>query len=173
MTLRRLHRLNALLLAAFLILHLANHAALLGGLALHQSVMDALRPLYRGAAEPLLILLIALQAGLGLALARRRSWPRDGWGKARIASGLYLAFFLVQHVPAVLWSRPETGTAFAAAPVASLPLAAYFIPYYTLAVTALFTHVAAAIRHPARIALPPLGLLFGAVIVTGLRGAFG
>jgi succinate dehydrogenase/fumarate reductase cytochrome b subunit len=182
--LHRLHRLNAMALALFLALHLANHAALIAGQAAHGAVMQALRPLYRNAlVEPALITLFATQIGLGLALAWRRGRPAGGWALAQVASGAVLALFLVQHVPAVLLARPEieTGTAFAAAVVRNWPEALYFIPYYIAAVTALATHLAAArrfARHPAppgtlARALPPVGLVLGALIVAGLLGAFG
>lgn len=182
MTLRRLHRLNAALLGLFLALHLSNHAALVWGHAAHTAVMEALRPLYRNSlVEPALIALLAAQVALGLTLVRRRGRPSGGWALAQTVSGLWLALFLVQHVGAVLWSRPDTGTAFAAAVVRDWPLAAYFIPYYIAAVAALATHLAAArhfARHPAppdRLtrALPWAGAALGAVIVAGLIGAFG
>ncbi|WP_334193458.1 hypothetical protein [Pararhodobacter sp.] len=184
MTLRRLHRLNALLLGLFLALHLANHAALLAGQAAHSGVMAALRPLYRNPlVEPLLIALFAAQIALGLTLAWRRGRPVGGWALAQLASGLYLAFFLLQHLPAVLLARPATDTdiAFAAATVESLPKALYFAPYYVLAVAALATHLAAALRFarwpapPGRLArtLPWIGAAFGLVILAGLLGVFG
>jgi len=184
MTLRRLHRLNAVALGLFLALHLTNHAALLAGQAAHAGVMAALRPLYRNPlVEPLLIALFAAQIVLGLTLAWRRGRPLNRWALAQLASGLYLAVFLLQHIPAVLLARPATDTdiAFAAATVESLPKALYFAPYYLLAVTALATHLAAALRF-ARWPAPPgvwartlpgIGAAFGLVILAGLWGAFG
>ena len=182
MSLRRLHRLNAACLGLFLALHLANHAALVWGHAAHGAVLAALRPLYRNAlVEPMLIFLFAAQIGLGLALAWRRGRPADGWALAQLVSGLWLALFLVQHVPAVLLGRPDTGTAFAAAVVQDWPAATYFIPYYIAAVAALATHLAAARRFarwpapPDRLTrtLPWAGAALGGVIVAGLIGAFG
>ena len=183
-SLRTLHRANALALGLFLTLHLANHLALTGGMAAHRAALEILRPLYRNpVVEPVLIALFAVQIGLGLVLAWRRGRPRAGWAMAQLVSGLVLAWFLVQHVPAVLLARPHTDTdaQFAAAVVLDLPGAAYFIPYYILAVAALATHLAAARRfarwpRPADTlthALPWVGALIGAVIVQGLRGTFG
>lgn len=182
MTLRRLHRWNAAALGLFLTLHLANHLALLGGHATHGAVLDLLGQIYRRPViEPVLIGLFAAQAGLGLALALRRGWPGPGWARAQVVSGLVLAGFLAQHIPAVLMARPDTGTAFAAAVVQDWPGAAYFIPYYIAAVAALATHLAAARRFwrwPAPAdgltrALPFAGAAFGCLIVAGLIGAFG
>src|SRR5690606_17284718 len=145
------------------------------GFDAHRAVNLVLRPLYRNAVvEPALIALFATQILLGLALARRRGRPTDGWALAQVGSGLVLALFLVQHVPAVLYARPavDTDIAFAAATVASFPRAAYFAPYYTLAITALATHLAAALRFhrwpgpPGALprALPWLGLGFGLLV---------
>ena len=184
MSLRRLHSLNAVLLCLFLGLHMANHLALIGGFAAHDAVLAVLRPLYRNAfVEPLLIAFFAAQIALGLALAWRRGRPRMRWAWAQVVSGLILALFLVQHIPATLLARPETDTdaRFAAAVVQDWPGAAYFIPYYILAVTALATHLAAARRlallpGPADAlarALPWGGVALGAVIVAGLLGDFG
>lgn len=174
-TLARTHRWTAAALGLFLLLHLGNHLALAGGFAAHGAVMGALRPLYRAPLiEPVLIALFALQISLGLALARRRGLGR-GWAAAQVASGLYLAFFLVQHVPAVLAARRatppvDTDAHFAAAVLQGWP-ALYFAPYYTLAVAALATHLAAALhfRGVTLRALPLAGLALGAAIVAALR----
>lgn len=182
--LKRLHSLNALVLCLFIGLHMANHLALLGGFAAHDAVLERLRPLYRAAlVEPVLIALFALQIGLGLALAWRRGRPRMGWAWVQVVSGVTLALFLVQHVPATLFARPETDTdaRFAAAVVRDWPGAAYFIPYYILGVTALAAHLAAGRRfglwpRPADAltrAMPLAGLAAGITIVAGLLGAFG
>ncbi|MGL4309749.1 MAG: hypothetical protein ACRCSU_04620 [Paracoccaceae bacterium] len=181
---RRAHRLIAVALAAFLVLHIGNHLALLGGTDAHIAVQAVLRPLYRWLpVEALLLGLFAAQILLGLALTFRRGWPRSGWARAQVISGLYLAFFLVQHVPAVLTARfgadaHDTTVHFAAAPLSVAPFHWYFMPYYTLSVVALLTHFAAMLhfRGAGRgitLALPVLGLLTGVVIVAGLMGAFG
>jgi len=183
MTLRRAHRLTALALAAFLVLHLGTHLTLLAGLEAHRATLLALRPLYRALpVEGVLLALFALQIGLGLGLARRRwarTGPGRGWAAAQLLSGLYLAAFLVQHIPAVLWARAgqppvDTDTLFAAAVLQGWG-AVYFAPYYALAVAALATHLAAALRLRGRAgaALAASGLMLGTLIVAGLMGAFG
>lgn len=179
MTLARTHRLTALLLGLFLTLHLGNHLALLAGIEAHRAVQALLRPLYRPApVEAALLALFALQIGLGLALARRRGLGR-GWALAQVASGLYLAVFLVQHVPAILAARMatppvDTDAHFAAAVLQGWP-ALYFSPYYTLAVTALATHLAAALHFRGLTLrwLPWAGLGLGLTIPVGLTGGFG
>ncbi len=59
-TIKALHRLSALLIGAFLVLHIANHLVGLLGQPLHIRFMQAIRPFYRNAVvEPALLMLIA------------------------------------------------------------------------------------------------------------------
>ncbi len=167
------------MLGLFLVLHLGNHLALFAGIEAHRSLQSLLRPLYRPApVEAALLALFALQIALGLTLARRRGLGR-GWALAQVASGLYLAFFLLQHVPAVLLARAatppvDTDARFAAS-VLSGWQGLYFAPYYALALTALATHLAAAAHFRRRTLrwLPWAGFGLGLLVVTGLTGAFG
>lgn len=185
--LKRLHRWNAAILGLYLAAHLANHAVLVLGVDAHLAVMSALGRIYRvPPVEVILLALLAVQIALGLALALRRGRPREGWAWAQVLSGLYLVFFLIQHVPAVLLARrsdmvPETDSHFAAAVLSEPLFAAYFGPYYVLAVTAIFTHLAAAWRfaiwprpaHAGHIILPVAGLALGLMAVLVLSGVWG
>ena len=183
--LKTLHRTNAVALAMFLSLHLANHFALMGGIEAHMAIQKALRPIYRAAIiEPVLIGLFTIQIALGLILVVKRGRPKERWGWLQVLSGGYLAFFLVQHLAAVLMARSsgfDTNSFFAAAVVNRLPLTYYFAPYYALSVAAVFAHFAAALRfkrwpEPPTASvrlLPWLGLVAGILIVSGLMGAFG
>jgi succinate dehydrogenase/fumarate reductase cytochrome b subunit len=185
--LRHAHRLAALALAGFLALHIGTHLTLLAGIEAHRTTLLALRPLTRALPfQALLLGLFALQIALGLALLYRRRPGRPpghrlrrGWAAAQAASGLYLAAFLAQHVPTILIARAaqppiDTDTHFAAAVLQGWS-AAYFAPYSALAVAALATHLAAALRHrlPHAAILPAIGLALGCLIVAGLMGAFG
>ena len=187
MTLRRLHRLNALVLGLFLVAHMLNHAVLVVGIEAHEAVMEAMRMVYRIVpVEVALLTLLAVQIGLGLVLVWRRGRPQGGWAWAQVLSGLYLFVFQIQHVPAVLAARlmpdvPDTDVHFAAAVLSEPGFAIYFAPYYALAVLALFTHVAAALRfarwpreaHAGHFALPVLGFALGLLVVLVLMGVIG
>lgn len=177
---RQLHRGTALALGLFLVLHFAHHLSLVAGTDIHLRGFDLLRPLYRAILiEPVLLALFALQIFLGLRLAQGRGWPHTGWGRLQTASGLYLAAFLLIHLGAIFAARlqdVDTNTHFAAAGLHSPRLRLFFAPYYTLAVAALFAHVASALYWrgvPHMRWLVGLGLIAGAVIVAGLMGAFG
>ncbi|MFM7446922.1 MAG: hypothetical protein ACKO2N_24020 [Tabrizicola sp.] len=173
MTLRRLHRFTAIALCLFLALHLANHLAGLAGQEAHREVQMFLRQIYRNPViEALLLTLLALQVGFGLALARQRRRI-----SLQSLAGLYLAGFIVIHLTAVLsarWQGVETDLAFAAAGMhAPQPWPVVFALYYGMAVTALGLHLSAALarRRPAlaRI-LAAFGMAIAAVIVLILAG---
>lgn len=181
--LRKAHRVLAMGLGAFLLLHLANHTFVVFGPEAHRSVQGLLRHIYRfPLIEPLLILACVLQIAAGLRLASARRWPMRFWPRVQLYSGVILAAFMAIHVSAALitrWSKPfiDTDIFWAAAVVSRPGWAAFFAPYYTLGVAALFAHLgalAAARRRPrlAR-ALLVFGLALGLFIVAGLMGAFG
>lgn len=150
-SMRHWHRASAALLGLFVALHLLNHLAALAGVQSHIDVMQALRPFYRNAlVEPLLLACAAFQAVSGLIMVIRGWRERAGrvaWLQA--ASGTYLAFFLVVHVGAVLAGRAllglDTNFHFAAAGMHIWPYTLFFMPYYGLAVLALFAHLGCAL----------------------------
>lgn len=185
--LRVLHRTGALVLAPFLLLHMANHIVGLSGQAEHIAFMNAVRPYYRNPIiEPVLLVLFALQAAIGASMAIKGWRTRRGviaWAQA--VSGLYLAIFLLIHTSSIVMGRValrlDTDFRFPAAGfhVAGWPW--YFVPYYFLAVFALFTHVGCALywnlsdRRPesARIVLATmtgLGAFLGTAFVASLAG---
>jgi succinate dehydrogenase/fumarate reductase cytochrome b subunit len=144
--LRNLHRWSAIILAAFLILHIGNHLAGLAGQNWHVAFMAAAREIYRNRfVEPLLLLVILWQAVSGLTLLWRvRKQTRDVLGWMQQLSGLYLSVFLLIHVGAVLSGRLilglDTDFRFAAAGFHVWPFIWFFAPYYFLAVLSLFVH---------------------------------
>lgn len=150
MTLRTLHRSSAILIVAFALLHIANHLAGLAGVATHIAFMEAARLVYRNlVVEIVLLLCVAFQVGSGLTLVLRGWRQRRGflpWLQA--LSGAYLSFFLLVHVSAILSGRMllnlDTNFYFAAAGFHVPPYPFFFVPYYFLAVVALFTHLGCA-----------------------------
>lgn len=189
LSLRALHRSTAWVVLTFAALHVANHLAALVGISTHLAVMDALRTVYRQpVVEVLLLACVAFQVGSGLRLVVRGWKARAGlvaWLQA--ASGLYLAFFLVVHVGAVLFGRfalqLDTNFFFAAAGFHVPPFAWFFAPYYSLAVVALFAHVGCALywqvhasrptKAKARLAVAlVVGVVVGVLVPLSLAGAF-
>jgi hypothetical protein len=180
---RTLHRRCAVVVTLFVLAHLANHAAALGGITAHLRFMEGARLVYRQpVVETVLLLCVALQAGSGLWLAasgwKRRS-GRIAWLQA--ASGAYLALFLLIHVGAVLLGRSvlelDTNVHFAAAGLQVWPYQLFFVPYYFLAVAAVFAHLGCALARRARsraamVAGAPLaaGVVFSGLVLAALMG---
>jgi hypothetical protein len=187
--LRGLHLVSAMAMALFLALHLGNHIAGLWGQEAHIAYMTAARRIYRAAwGEPILLVLVAWQTASGITLVLR------GWKKRRgrlawlqAISGLYLAFFLLNHVGAVLFGRGvlnlDTNFNYAAAGLHVGYWSLFFAPYYALALAALGAHLGCAAYwllaplHPtARKMALGLGLLLGAALgvafVMEMAGAF-
>jgi len=90
---RTLHRRCAVVVTVFVLAHLANHAAALGGIAAHARFMEGARLVYRQpVVEAVLLLCVALQAASGLWLAGAGWKRRSGWiAWLQAASGAYLA----------------------------------------------------------------------------------
>ena len=189
LSLRTVHKFSAFVLASFLVVHIANHLASLHGIATHISMMETLRKAYRlPVVEAVLMLCVAFQAVSGITLVVRGWKERSGkvaWLQA--TSGLYLAFFLLVHVSAVLAGRAifnlDTNFYFAAAGLHVPPFAWFFVPYYFLAVVALFTHVGCALywriaQAHARVARLGImaaisaGLVTATLIVLSMAGFF-
>ena len=185
--LRRVHRTSAIAVTLFAVLHVANHLMALGSVDAHLRFMRAARMVYRQPlVEAVLLLCVAVQAASGLALLRT-GWKRRSGMAARLqaGSGAYLALFLAIHVAAVLFGRVvsglDTNFHFAAAGLHVRPFYLFFLPYYFLAVAALFTHLGCVVsRRAARTpglravvlgASVCVGVVTSAAILAALMGA--
>lgn len=171
---RTIHRTSGPLLLLFVAAHLGNHLAALWGVEMHGAVMRALRTIYRHPlVEPLLLLAVVVQVTTGLIQVTRGWRTRSGrvaWLQA--SSGLAIVTFLSIHVSAVLVGRAsglDTGFHFAAAGMHA-GLAGFFIPYYFIAVAALFAHLGCAAYWwlTGRGREAAAGRALGAMIVTGV-----
>lgn len=145
---KKLHRLSGIVIAGFLLLHLSNHLFAIGGPDLHIEVMNTLRHVYRyGPVEILLLLSVALQVISGLLLVfTKRFFKQPFYFVIQVLSGLYLAFFMIYHVRAVLMGRylwhTDTNFYFAAGVANRYPEKLFFIPYYSLSLICAFAHIA-------------------------------
>lgn len=149
MPVRTIHRWSAMVLLLFLILHIGNHLAALGGVPAHIAAMDKLRLVYRNPlAELLLLIACAVQIVTGMTrviAGWRQRRGRVAWLQA--ATGLYIATFLLIHVGAVLTARStgvDTNFYFAAAGMHVPGFIWFFVPYYGLALFSLFAHAGCA-----------------------------
>ncbi len=149
---KRIHYFSGLTLTLFIGIHLVNHFVSLWGAQAHIEFMDTFRPIYRNAViETLLLLAVGVQIISGIRLLRSKRKLANGfYEKLQLWTGLYLAFFLLIHVGAVLTGRYvlhlDTNYYFGVAGLNTFPLNLFFIPYYALAVFSFFGHVSS-IHH--------------------------
>ncbi len=178
-----MHRLSALPLLLFVLPHMLNVVASLGGAEVYRAMLAALRTVYRvPAVEALLLAVVACHLASGMHLLWRRRGPR-----LQRASGACLLLFLPIHVVGVLVARGryglETGFEFAASGLHLAGMWAFFAPYYLLAAAALAIHLGGALAARSslcrrasarRIVLGVaalLGLASGVAVVAALSGS--
>ena len=149
-TLKKFHHLSGIVIASFLLLHVTNHLVALGGPAMHIVVMKWFRHVYRFLpVEVLLLICVIFQVISGVGLVFRKGFLKQpSYVIVQIVSGLYLSFFMVYHVRAVLLGRyqwhVDTNFYFAAGVANNYPSKLFFIPYYTLSLSCVFAHIACA-----------------------------
>ncbi len=145
---KKIHYLSGITITVFIGLHLFNHIYGVFGPERHINLMNSFRIFYRNPiAETVLLLAVATQIFSGLRLfADRRKTAATAFEKLQIWSGLYLAFFLVIHVSAVLGGRfvlqLDTNIYFGSIGMVTFPFNLFFIPYYALAILSFFGHIA-------------------------------
>ncbi len=150
---KTLHQVTGIIIALFASAHLLNHAMAWFGIETHREIMEALRKVYRQpVVEVLLVLCFGFQVYSGIKQAKQLKHKNDLSlnDRLQIHSGLVFAFFIVQHIPAVLFQRAyfgfDTNFYFAARVVLEAPFKFYFVPYYFLGIMAFGIHIAAVHR---------------------------
>jgi hypothetical protein len=156
--LRVAHGVSALtLVAVFLALHIANHLTFVAGAQTYEAVMKVFRQVYRtDVLQPLLMSLFLFQIGTGLAFVwRLTAAPSDRFRTFQIASGVYLAFYVLGHMDSVfIFARTylgiDTGWSWVTgAPTGLLkdPWNIRLVPHYWLGVFFVLAHLAAGARR--------------------------
>jgi len=155
--LRVAHGVAALaLVVIFLALHIANHLMFPAGSETYDAVMKTFRHIYRTEIlQPLVVALFLFQIGTGLFFVwRRTAAPSDRFRTFQIASGLYLAFYVLGHMDSVfIFARTylgiDTGWGFATGAPTGLikdPWNIRLVPHYWLGVFFVLAHLAAGAR---------------------------
>jgi len=147
MKIKQLHYISGLILTIFIGLHLFNHLLSLFGIEIYLQVMDNLRLVYRNiVVEVILLLVVGIQVFSGIKLFFSTKKLGPFFRKLQIWSGLYLAFFLIMHVSAILVGRfileVDTNFYYGAGGLNIFPSNLFFIPYYGLAILSFFGHIA-------------------------------
>lgn len=150
---KSLHRISGIIIAIFAAAHLFNHAMAWYGIETHREIMEALRNIYRQPiVETGLLLCFGFQvySGIKQAVTLRKVPHLSLNDRLQMYAGLAFAFFIIQHIGAVVGQRLYFGTNtdfyFAARVVLEGPFKYYFVPYYFLGIMALGVHVAATHR---------------------------
>ena len=155
--LRVAHGVSALaLVMIFLALHIANHLMFPAGAETYDAVMKVFRHVYRTEiVQPLVVALFLFQIGTGLFFAwRLTAAPTDRFRTFQIASGVYLAFYVLGHMDSVfIFARTylgiDTGWGFATGAPTGLvkdPWNIRLVPHYWLGVFFVLAHLAAGAR---------------------------
>jgi hypothetical protein len=155
--LRVAHGVSALaLVMTFLTLHIANHLMFPVGEGTYNAVMKVFRHVYRNdILQPLVVALFLFQVGTGLFFVwRLTAAPSDRFRTFQIASGIYLAVYVLGHMDSVfIFARTylgiDTGWSFATgAPtgVVKDPWNIRLLPHYWLGVFFILAHLASGAR---------------------------
>ncbi|MBK8629487.1 MAG: hypothetical protein IPN84_04575 [Sphingomonadales bacterium] len=176
----RLHYLTGLIVLVFVAQHLLVHLFALAGSDAHNAALKLVQLGYRNpVVEPLLVLALLFQIGLGLRLAfrRLREPGKSGWAKWQIASGFYLALFLFNHTTAALMTRfvghLDTNFWWASGPLHHPKMQAVFYPYYGLAVMAVAVHIGAFAHFRGNKLWARIAPVAGALLVLAYWASFG
>lgn len=141
----RIHYFSGLILSVFIAFHLVNQLFSLFGAETHIELMTLLRTVYRHIiVETILLFSVVFQVATGIRLVFNRN-KKSVVEKVQLYSGLYLSFFLIVHVAAVMYGRQlqlDTNFYFAAAGMNIYPINLIFIPYYLFAMVAVTLHLA-------------------------------
>lgn len=148
------HGICAALVLFYVLFHLANHLFGLVGPAAHAAMMNFGRHVYRAPLiEPLLVGLLLFQIGIGLRLAWQWSARQtDFYRTFQVASGVYLAVFILGHMNSVfIYARSFLGIdwAFATGAPAGLIHDAWnirLVLHYALGVFFVLAHLFSGLR---------------------------
>jgi hypothetical protein len=177
---RKLHRITGCMIALFLFSHLAVHLFALAGPQAHNAALKSVQWIYRNPViEPLLVIALVLQIGLGIRLAIRR-WReagKSGWAKLQLASGFYLVYFIINHTSAALYTRNvgglDTNFWWVSGPLLHPKMQGFFYPYYALAVLSVTAHMGAILHIRGREMAARFVALAGIPIVLTYWASFG
>jgi len=149
MKIQTIHKISGSILFVFIALHIFNHMASINSIEKHIELMQSLRLIYRNIfVEAILLIAVFIQifSGLKLFFVKKKTATLF-FDRLQIWTGLYLSFFLLMHVSAVLGARffldLDTNFYFGVAGLNTFPFYIFFVPYYGLAIISFFGHVAA------------------------------
>lgn len=148
MNTRKWHWLSGAFITIFISMHLFNHGMSIFGAQSHIEWNNIFRLFYRNIiVEAVLLMSIGFQIISGIQLfLRKRKIAKKFFEKLQIWSGLYLAYFFIIHLTAVMIGRfvynLDTNFYFGVEGLNRYPYNLFFVPYYSLAIFSFFAHIA-------------------------------
>src|SRR5262249_51819642 len=184
--LRVAHGISALcIVLLFLALHITNHLFFVEGRADYMVIMKLFRHVYREAVvQPIVVALFLSQVASGLYLAMCRvSTPMDTFRTFQVASGVFLAFYILGHMNSVfIFARAyqgiDTDWGFATGAPAGLVKDAWnirLVPHYGLAIFFVLAHLFSGLRvilltHGVRKTIADRTMIGGGVAAAAVAG---
>lgn len=178
---KNVHHISGVILAVFISFHLINQLFSLAGPDAHIGLMENFRKVYRHPViETVLLAVVVFQIITGARLVFSKH-ARIAAERIQLYSGLYLSFFLLVHVCAVLTGRYvehlDTNFYYAGVGLNYYPATFFFIPYYFLAVASISLHIASLHYLKTRAtaisyAIAGAGVLAAVLILIGYTNVF-
>lgn len=149
MKLQAIHYISGLIVVGFTGLHLFNHIYGILGVEKHIEMMVFLRHFYRHPViEIILFIAVIVLTYSGIILfLRTKKKATSVFEKLHRWTGLYLSFFFILHLGAILVGRYylnlDTNFYYSGTGINTFPVNLFFIPYYAGAIFSFFGHIAA------------------------------
>ena len=172
------NKMRLLLLGLFVFIHIFNHLILVISIKEHISFMENFRFIYRNIyIESILLLAFLFQIIKSInATWRERKNRRTFFELLVFISKIYLIYFLINHISAVLFGRIvfnlDTNIYYAIAGLHVFPYSFYFIPYYFLSIICLFFYFSKNKKSYSFYTINSIGFILAIVLLFALKSVF-
>jgi len=169
---------SLLLLGLFVFIHIFNHLMLVISIKEHISFMENFRFIYRNIyIESILLLAFLFQIIKSIKVIwHERKKRRTFFEKLIFISKIYLIYFLINHISAVLFGRIvfnlDTNIYYAIAGLYVFPYSLYFVPYYFLSIICLFFYFSRNKKSYSFYTINSIGFILALVLLFALKSTF-
>jgi len=173
-----INKMSLLLLGLFVFIHIFNHLMLVISIKEHISFMENFRFIYRNIyIESILLLSFLFQIIKSIKVIwHERKKRRTFFEKLIFISKIYLIYFLINHISAVLFGRIvfnlDTNIYYAIAGLYVFPYSLYFVPYYFLSIICLFFYFSRNKKSYSFYTINSIGFILALVLLFALKSTF-
>ena len=173
-----INKMSPLLLGLFVFIHILNHLMLVISIKEHISFMENFRFIYRNIyIESILLLAFLFQIIKSIKVIwHERKKRRTFFEKLIFISKIYLIYFLINHISAVLFGRIvfnlDTNIYYAIAGLYIFPYSLYFVPYYFLSIICLFFYFSRNKKSYSFYTINSIGFILALVLLFALKSTF-